>query len=272
MAKEKDRVLFSHELDGVLKQLFFVIKKKDDSLVVVVRNEDKLGVICELMDFENKQLDFKAITTTRISIHNTDASQGLLLKQTVELSSGGKETNACFISNAKDRLLSPLFYKVYPSLSNPRYDISKKYKEVITLGCSSMSDKASLCIAVFLSDNQDELPKIPWATLTKYIFKRYTLAIYHCFVNITPDRDGVSLFPMTEKGGRGDGGVESIFTKDIKEDMESHFYKMVACLVKMKSDLVDTETFARLMSHKIYFHRDIYSLFHQRSHCNEFIV
>jgi hypothetical protein len=272
MAKEKDRVLFSHELDGILKQLFFVVKKKDESLVVVVRNEDRLGVICELMDFENKQLDFKAITTTRISIHNSDASQGLLLKQTVELLSGGKETNACFISNAKNRLLRPLFYKVYPGLSNPRYNISKKYKEVIRLGCSSTSDKASLCIAVFLSDNQDELPKIPWATLTTYTFKKYTLAIYHCFVNITPDRDGVSLFPMTEKDGRGDGGVESIFTKDIKDDIEGNFYQMVFCLMKMKRDLVDAEIFAKLMSHKIYFHRDVYSLFHQRLYCNEFIV
>lgn len=125
MSRNKNRFLFFHELNGIKRQLFYVIEKPDDSLIIVIKNEDDIGLPSRPRNIFCKDYIYRPLTTTRISIHNSDNSLGMLIKKTNELYGKTAETHACFISESKIRLFHPVLYKLYPDLSNQKYIVKK---------------------------------------------------------------------------------------------------------------------------------------------------
>ncbi|MFK8252661.1 hypothetical protein [Ancylobacter terrae] len=260
MSRTKGRVLFFHELNGSERQLFFVLERSDHSLVIVVKGEDNLGTPRGVLDNFKELSKLRPLTTSRISIHNSDLSHGILIKYTNEVPPLPNETHACFIMNGKEFLLWPAFYKLYPDLSNSKYDVIKSPDRKIKIGHSWTFDSAILCISVIVCGLDVQLPEFSWNRLSVTEFNKYRIAVYHCFLNVVPNRDGVVLFGMTEKGGIGDGGVKSLEIDELSSQLLTSFEMMAAIRVEQHALRSDHEVAADLRSHRLYFHPTVEDL------------
>ncbi len=272
MSRTKNRVIFSHQQDGRDRQLFFVTEKADDSLLVIINAEDNLGTPSSAQDIFVKDPEYRPLTTNRISIHNSDKSSGMLVKQTNEISMKQAETHACFISSSKTRLFHPVFYRLYPDLSNQKYDVKKTPKASMMVGCSKRTDGACLCISVLVCNREEPLPLFPWNVLSTMDFKRYRIAVYHCFLNVIPNNLGVSSFEVTEKGGRGDGGVNSVKPEDLGAELLDRFELLAAARIEQHAAGVEPKMANALRSHRLYFHPTVDSLMFGRAQRRENIV
>ncbi len=69
---KKNRTSFIHKLNGNKRELFFIIEKPDKSLVIVIKNEDNLGIPIKLREISKYRISLRKLITSRISIHNSE--------------------------------------------------------------------------------------------------------------------------------------------------------------------------------------------------------
>lgn len=122
------------------------------------------------------------------------------------------------------------------------------------VGKSSLADMASLCVAVLVCSKAESLPLFHWNTLALINFKRYCIAVYHCFLNATPSRYGASSFTVTEKGGVGNGGVRSIKADELGKDLYENFKLLASSKIEQQAVVSSQNIASALRSHPLYFH------------------
>lgn len=267
----KKRTTFYHDFDGNKKELFFVIEKSDNSLLIVVRNEDNLGIPSSPREIFKKEETLRPLKTSRISIHNSENSSGMLIKLTNEFEYSPNETHACFVAESKVRLFHPIFYKIYPDLSHKRY-IKKANKNCITIGRSTSNDKASLCLAVLVCSKNEPLPIFSWNSMSHVNFNKYSIVVYSSFLNVAPNHYGVSSFTTTQKGGQMDGGVKSLNSSELGKTVFENFQMLAASKVERQADSSSPENEAIFRSHPLYFHATVEDLALGRAERSENII
>lgn len=254
-APKKGRVVFTHKLDALPRQLFFVLERPSGELVIVISNEQNLGTPRRKPNIFYYDGTFNPSVTTRISVHNSSSSTGMLLKLTHEFKDRSIYVAPCFISNAKEKLCHLLFAKLYPQLQNPRYNPSRPNDEQCEAGHSRVSDNATLCLAVLLLDNHSEIPELSWAGRAIRRFEKYTLVAYFAFLNITPNNFGLLQTSKTERDGIGAGGILSMEPDQVSGRILSTFEDLAAS--RIEQEIFTAEDFRKelLRNHRIYFFR-----------------
>lgn len=244
------KVYFCHSLEGHLKTLFSVAERGDKSLIIALRGFDNIGKQGRLRDALRYSPDnFQRPLRSRISIHNSDRSSGLLVKLTHEFPKNSRREHPCFIKNAKHFLCHPLYASLSSDFIANRYDPPRTKHLVHQLGASQNADAITFCYCIVAFDHKTEIPTYENISVTVQNFTRYRVAVYHCFVDLAPNHEGISIFPATEIGGVGDGGINSLDHLQLHKTIVEIFHTML--FLRLRSELSrcdDSERFHTLMA------------------------
>jgi len=262
----KPKTRFVVEFDGALRELLSVRELPDRSLVVLSRFEQWA------VDLESGEETLRE--SERYSVHMSPQSTGTTLKRTVTLADGRAITSVYFVKDSKNSLLSHLYTKACPILSN-RYDLRIREKDaLVKIGAFSRGDFTTFIFTVLVGDATRTFPNLRDHSLVTFAFGHFEIAIYSSYLNLPATDNSVTITGATAPkrvngiatGVRTSDGKPSIDPTDLPSLVLDSQQLCAANLVVRMVEMLPADLGKLLLDVPLWFYPDTTALAQGRLH------